>query len=152
MNEAEIKKFALNLMNDTRVVYFTTVKDGIPYTRALENLRNKELFPTVNKIFNGHEDDLLAYFSTNTSSTKFRQIKLNPKVATYYCKSKEYHGVMLGGSIEIIQDKAIKEEIWVDGWERYYSKGITDPDYTILKLVPNHIRGWNSSNKFTLDL
>ncbi len=152
MKENEIIQFTSQLMNTTEVAYFTTVDDGVPYTRALENLRNEKKFPKLSKMFAGHRNDLLAYFSTNTSSTKVKHIQKNPVVSVYYCKPNEYCGVMLGGLIEIITDQNIKEGLWEEGWERYYPEGVEDEDYTVLHLLPNHLRGWNRNKTFVLDL
>ncbi|MFX1283487.1 MAG: pyridoxamine 5'-phosphate oxidase family protein [Promethearchaeota archaeon] len=152
MNKNEIIQFTSQLMNIAEVAYFTTVYEGVPYTRALENLRNEKKFPKSSKMFAGHRNDLMVYFSTNTSSTKIKHIKQNPHVAIYYCNPTEYHGVMLGGLIKIITDQNIKEGLWEDGWERYYPEGVDDEDYTVLHLVPKHIRGWNQNQPFELDL
>jgi general stress protein 26 len=152
MNKSEIMQLAIQLINNTEVAYFTTVSNGVPYTRALENLRNEKKFPKASKMFADHRNDLLIYFSTNTSSTKVKQIKKNPAVSVYYCKQKEYLGVMLGGLIKIITDQNIKEGLWEEGWERYYPEGVEDEDYTVLHLLPNHIRGWNGKQTFVLDL
>ncbi|MFX0124991.1 MAG: pyridoxamine 5'-phosphate oxidase family protein [Candidatus Hodarchaeota archaeon] len=152
MNKNEIIQFCSQLMNTTEVAYFTTVYDGVPYTRALENLRNKKKFPKSSKMFAGHRNDLVVYFSTNTSSTKVKHIQKNPHVSVYYCKPMEYRGVMLGGLIEIISDQNIKECLWEEGWERFYPGGVEDEDYTILHLLPKHIRGWNQNKTFVLDL
>ncbi len=152
MNRKEIIQFAIQLMDSTEVTYFTTVSNGVPYTRALENLRNEKKFPKSSKMFTVHRNDLVVYFSTNTSSTKVKQIQKNPAVSAYYCKPKEYRGVMLGGLIEIITDQNIKEGLWEEGWERYYPKGVKDEDYTVLHLLPKYLRGWNGNKTFVLDL
>ena len=150
MNKKEIIQFTLQLMNTTEVAYFTTVSNGVPYTRALENLRNEKKFPKASKMFTGHRDDLFVYFSTNTSSIKVKQIQKNPAVSAYYCKPKEYRGVMLGGSIRIITDQNVKEGLWEEGSERYYPEGVKDEDYTVLHLLPKHLRGWNRNKTLYL--
>ena len=152
MNKKEIIQFTIQLMNTTEVAYFSTVINGVPYTRALENLRNEKKFPKASKMFTGHRNDLLVYFSTNTSSAKVKQIKKNPAVSAYYCKPNEYRGVMVGGIIKMITDQSIKEGLWEEGWERYYPEGVEDEDYTVLYLLPNHLRGWNQNKTFALDL
>ncbi|MFX1513285.1 MAG: pyridoxamine 5'-phosphate oxidase family protein [Promethearchaeota archaeon] len=153
MEKKEIKHFAVQLMDTADAVYLTTVdKDGVPYIRALENLKNSELFPKQSKIIKGYKNDLVAYLSTNTSSAKVEQIKKNPRVAAYYCRPREFLGVMLGGFVEIVTDQKIKKELWGEGWERYYPKGVGDPDYTILRLRPTHLRGWNQNTTFLVDL
>jgi len=46
MEEKELKKVCLNLMETTGVVYLSTIdSDGFPYTRIMSNLRNKKEHP-----------------------------------------------------------------------------------------------------------
>lgn len=39
---------------------------------------------------------------------------------------------MLIGKIEVLQDKESREKLWLDGFSIYYSKGLDDPDYSVL--------------------
>lgn len=43
---------------------------------------------------------------------------------------------MLGGEVEIVASREIKESLWQEGWEMYYPGGVSDPDYAILCLRP----------------
>jgi general stress protein 26 len=47
---------------------------------------------------------------------------------------------MLKGRIEVLQDSQTKEMIWLDGDELYYPKGVTDPDYCVLKFIAQNGR------------
>jgi general stress protein 26 len=42
---------------------------------------------------------------------------------------------MLKGTMEVLEDSATKEEIWETGDTMYYPKGVTDPDYCVLKFT-----------------
>ena len=42
---------------------------------------------------------------------------------------------MLTGTMEVLQDDEIKKEIWRTGDTMYYRKGVTDPDYCVLKFT-----------------
>lgn len=42
---------------------------------------------------------------------------------------------MLTGTMEVLQDEAIKKEIWRTGDTLYYRQGVTDPDYCVLKFT-----------------
>lgn len=42
---------------------------------------------------------------------------------------------MLIGTVEVLEDAASKEVIWQEGDTQYYSKGVTDPDYCVLKFT-----------------
>jgi len=153
MTDKEIRQAQLKLMAEAEICYLTTLsRDGYPYTRAVFNLRNKQEFPALVKIFAKHDNDFLTYFGTNTSSEKISQLKANPAVSVYCCQPKEFHGLMLSGDIEIVTDPEIKKQLWQDGWERYYPTGPTDPDYTVLRLKPRLARGWYKSGKFEFRL
>lgn len=58
------------------------------------------------------------------------------KIEDFYHKGRvHYEGVMLIGTMEVLQDEDIKKEIWHIGDKMYYRKGVTDPDYSVLKFT-----------------
>ena len=77
------------------------------------------------------------YFTTSTSSMRTQQFLKNPKACIYfYNKGRfKYEGIMLVGTMEVLQDEAVKREIWRDGDTMYYKQGVTDPDYCVLKFT-----------------
>jgi len=75
------------------------------------------------------------YFSTNTSSMRVKQYIENPKSCLYFFDRRFFRGVMLRGNMEVLTDAEIKEEIWETGDEMYYSLGVTDPDFCVLKFT-----------------
>ena len=75
------------------------------------------------------------YFTTNTSSMRVSQYRKNPKSAIYFFDARFFRGVMLKGKMEVLEDQESKNEIWQDGDEMYYAKGVTDPDYCVLKFT-----------------
>jgi general stress protein 26 len=112
-----------NLIDKQNVSFLSSVDpDGFPNTKAMLPPRKREGI----KVF---------YFTTNTSSMRVSQFINNPKACIYFCDKRFFRGVMLIGSVEILQDKASKEMIWRDVDTMYYSKGVTDPDYCVLKFT-----------------
>lgn len=77
------------------------------------------------------------YFSTNTSSMRTGQYIDNPKASIYFYHRGRfrYEGIMLVGTMEVLQDPEIKKEIWQTGDTLYYPGGVTDPDYCVLKFT-----------------
>jgi len=149
MNVEELKKASVKLMETAQAAYVTTIgPGGYPYTRAMFNLRNTERFPGQVQLFAAHQDDLLVYFSTNTSSQKIAQIKADPRVSVYYCNPGEFHGVMLSGDVEVVDDSELRHALWNEGWERYYPGGPDDPDHTALRLRPKRVMGWYKASRF----
>jgi len=153
MNDDVLKEACVKLMETADGAYLSTVgEDGYPHTRVVFNLRNRQQFPGQVLLFAQHRDDLMIYVSTNTSSGKIREIKADPRVSIYYCNPKRFHGVMLTGDIEIVDDSEVKKALWNDGWERYYPAGVDDPDYTVLRLFPKRVAGWYESSRFEFAL
>ena len=75
------------------------------------------------------------YFTTNTSSMRVKQYTDNPKACVYFFDKRFFRGVMLTGIMEVRHDSASKEMIWRQGDEMYYPKGVTDPDYCVLRFT-----------------
>ena len=153
MQPEQMIQLSLDLMQNTESVYLTTVDvTGMPNTRAMLNLRNTGSYPNLENFFFEYNKPLITFFTTNTSSGKVAQMKLNPLVCAYYCKPKEFQGVMLGGKIDIVTEKNIKKKLWQDGWKIYYPEGKDDPDYAVLRLTTIVIKGWAQMNRFELNL
>lgn len=77
------------------------------------------------------------WFSTNTSSMRVGQYRKNRKASIYFFEKGRfnYQGVMLVGEMEVMEDAASKEMLWEVGDRLYYKKGVTDPDYCVLKFT-----------------
>jgi len=96
--------------------------EGFPNIRAMLRPRKREGIKII-------------YFSTNTSSNKIRQFMANPKACLYFCDSRFYRGVMLKGTMEVLEDAEHKEMLWEKGDTMYYPQGVTDPDYCVLRFT-----------------
>lgn len=112
-----------NLIDRQGVAFISSLdEDGFPNTKAMLPPRKRVGIKTF-------------YFTTNTSSMRFRQFRINPKACIYFCDKRFFRGVMLKGTMEVLEDAASKEMIWQDGDTMYYPKGDTDPDYCVLKFT-----------------
>jgi general stress protein 26 len=121
MRNAE--KTISGLIDKVNASYISSVdEDGFPNTKAMLAPRKREGIHTF-------------YFTTNTSSMRAAQYKKNPKACIYFIDRRFFRGVMLKGFMEVLEDAASKEMIWKDGDEMYYSKGVTDPDYCVLRFT-----------------
>ncbi len=114
-------------------------KDGFPVTRAMLSPRERHGIREF-------------YFTTNTSSEKVSALKSKPKASIYFVDRRFFRGVSLAGVAEIMEDTATKEHIWRDGDEQYYSKGVTDPDYCVIKVTVQKGRYYSNfkSTDFTV--
>ncbi len=98
--------------------------DGFPNTKAMLAPRKSEGIKTF-------------YFSTNTSSVHVGQYRANPNACIYFYRKGliRYEGLLLKGRMEILEDDRIKKALWKTGDNLFYPKGVTDPDYCVLKFV-----------------
>ncbi|MCI9615452.1 MAG: pyridoxamine 5'-phosphate oxidase family protein [Dorea sp.] len=95
-------------------------------------------FPNIKAMFTPRKiEGNCFYFSTNTSSMRSQQFMKNPKASIYFYNRGrfKYEGIMLTGTVEVLQDTDIKREIWQTGDTMYYAQGVTDPDYCVLKFT-----------------
>jgi general stress protein 26 len=121
-----------NMIDKTSVSIISSVDEmGFPNTKAMLPPRKREGIKHL-------------YFTTNTSSMRVKQYADNAKASVYFFDKRFYRGVMLKGSMEVLQDSQTKEMIWREGDEVYYSKGVTDPDYCVLKFTAENGRYYSN--------
>ena len=97
-----------------------------------------EGFPNIKAMFAPRKiEGNCFYFTTNTSSMRSQQFVKTPKASIYfYSKGRfRYEGIMLTGTVEVLQDDKIKQEIWRTGDSLFYKQGVTDPDYCVFKFT-----------------
>lgn len=112
-----------NLIDKQSVSFISSVDgEGFPNTKAMLPPRLREGL----RIF---------YLTTNTSSMRAAQYRQNPKACLYFCDKRYFRGVMLIGTVEVLEDDASKELIWREGDTLYYPQGVTDPDYCVLRFT-----------------
>lgn len=144
---------AIALLRESPAAFLTTIDDtGVPRTRAMLNLRRPKDFPSLVSFFEGHRNDLAIYFTTNTSSDKVKQICKNAMASVYYCRSREWRGLNLSGSVEVVDDRELKEYFWQDSWSMYYPLGVSDPDYALLCLMPTLAVGYHKMERYRIEL
>ena len=118
------KEYLMEFIQKQKVSFIASVdEDGFPNIKAMFLPRKIE--------------ENCFYYSSNTSSLRTQQFMKNPKASIYfYNKGRyKYEGVMLTGSMEVLQDQKIKAEIWQTGDTMFYKQGVTDPDYCVLKFT-----------------
>lgn len=112
-----------NLIDKQSICFISSVDDGgFPNTKAMLPPRVREGIQTF-------------YFTTNTSSMRVAQYRQNPKACIYFCDKRFFRGVMLKGSMAVLEDAESKAMIWREGDTLYYSQGVADPDYCVLRFT-----------------
>ena len=121
MNQNKIERF----VDKQKVAFICSVDDdGFPNTKAMLRPRKRIGLKEF-------------YFSTNTSSMRVAQYRKNPKASIYFYHKGliKYVGVMLKGKMEVLTDQKTKDSTWRRGDTMFYRKGVTDPDYCVLKFT-----------------
>jgi len=114
---------------------------------------NDEGFPQIKCMFAIKDDNVrVHYFSTNTSSKRVRQYLQNPKASVYYCDNRFFKGALFTGSMEALEDSETKERFWNKGDEKYYPKGVEEPDYCVLKFTADTVNYYQGLNNTTFSI
>ena len=113
--------------------------EGFPISKAMLAPREREGI----KVF---------WFSTNTSSNKVRYFKNNPKASIYFIDQRFFRGISLLGTIEVLETSEAKERVWRAGDIMYYHKGITDPDFCVLKFTVKKGRYYSNFKSEDFDI
>jgi general stress protein 26 len=119
MDKQEAMAEGLQLVERSKICLLgTNGEDGFPNIKAMMNAK--------------HEGIGKIWFSTNTSSRRVQQLKKDNRACVYYVDDTDFKGLMLTGTIQILQDLKSRQMLWADGDERYYPLGVEDPDYSVL--------------------
>lgn len=121
-----------NIIDKQKTAFISSVdEDGFPNMKAMLAPRKREGIKEI-------------YFTTNTSSMRVEQYRKDPKACVYFCDNRFFRGVMLKGTMEVLEDQESKEMIWLPGDTMYYPLGVTDPDYCVLKFTANSGRYYSN--------
>lgn len=119
----DVQKSVGLLADKQKICYLSYIdENGFPQTRAMLKPREREGITAF-------------YLSTNTSSNKVKCFRNNSKACLYFVDKRFYRGVCLTGNVEVLETPEIKQKIWRIGDTMYYHKGVTDPDYCVLKFT-----------------
>lgn len=136
-----VEKTVGNLIDNQKTAFLASVDEtGTPNIKAMLAPRKREGLQHL-------------WFTTNTSSRRVAQFRANPKAAVYFCDRRFFRGVMLTGTVEVLEDQETKAMIWKTGDTIYYSKGVNDPDYCVLKFTAEKGRYYSNfkSEDFTVE-
>jgi general stress protein 26 len=119
----DLVQTVINLIDKQKIAFIGSVDaEGFPNMKAMLAPRKRDGI----KVFS---------FTTNTSSERVVQYRENSKACIYFCDQSFFRGVMLKGHMEVLEDTASKEMIWREGDTMYYSQGVTDPDFCVLRFT-----------------
>jgi general stress protein 26 len=129
-----------NLIDKQSVSFISSVdENGYPNTKAM--------FPPVKR-----EGIRTFYWHTNSPSMRIKQYRNNPKACIYFYDKRFFRGVMLKGTMEIVEDTEIKQKLWKDEYSIYYQGGMDGGDFIIIKFTAESGRYYSNfhSEDFTI--
>ena len=139
MQQEEAVREALSLANRSSIAMLgTNGDDGYPNIKAMLKIENEDL--------------KIIWFSTNTSSKRVAQLNRDSKACVYFVDFNQFKGLMLVGSVEVLQDIESKKRLWSEGAERYYPLGVTDPDYSVLRFTAHWGNFYHALSNVTFEL
>ncbi|MDR2036096.1 MAG: pyridoxamine 5'-phosphate oxidase family protein [Coriobacteriales bacterium] len=135
-----VQKNIEDLIDRQKTTLVSSVDEqGFPNTKAMLSPRKREGI----KVF---------YFSTNTSSLRVAQFRKNPKACLYFYDRRFFRGILLRGTMEVLEDAKTKKMIWEKGDTLYYPEGLTDPDYCVLRFTAKSGRFYSNFKSTDLTL
>lgn len=121
-----------NLIDKQSVSFIASVsEEGFPNMKAMLPPRKREGIKEF-------------WFTTNTSSMRVAQYRENKNASIYFYDKRFFRGVMLTGTMEVLEDADSKQMIWKEGDTMYYPQGVTDPDYCVLKFTATRGRFYSN--------
>ena len=122
MQKEQAIQESLDLVNNSTIAMLgTNGDDGYPNIKAMIKVENEGL-KTI-------------WFSTNTSSRRVAQVLRDHKTCVYFVDMNKWKGLMLVGTVEVLQDAESRQRLWHPGDEKYYPLGVADPDYSVLRFT-----------------
>jgi len=139
MDKQEAITQSLELIEKSAVCMLgTNGEDGFPNIKAMFNLK--------------HEGLKRVWFSTNTSSRRVKQLRKDNRACVFYVSEKPSKGLMLLGTIEILQDIESRKMLWSAGSEVYYPLGVEDPDYSVLCFTAKQGNYYHALKNITFEI
>ena len=121
--QAEIRALRAN----SAIAYLASVnEEGYPRICVLGKLKSEG----IRKV----------YVATGMRGTKVKHFQANPKASV--CTWKDGNSITLIGTVQVTQDHAILEEMWLDWFIQHFPGGIDDPNYCILDFTAEEATLW----------
>jgi general stress protein 26 len=130
-----------NLIEKQGVSFISSVdENGFPNTKAM--------LPPVKR-----EGIKTFYWHTNSPSMRIKQYKNNSKACVYFYDKRFFRGVMLRGTMLVLDYIKTKKEIWKDEYTKSYTGGMDGGECIILKFTADNGRYYSnfSSEDFELE-
>ncbi len=92
------------------------------------------------------EFDGKLYFFTRENCPKVDEMERNPQVGISYSNFKKQAYVSMSGTAEISKDRELMKKLWSPLYKAWFSKGLDDPELSLLCIQVNKAEYWSSGN------
>lgn len=131
----DILEKALDLVARSETCLLGSIdKNGFPAIRALLAPRKRDGMKNF-------------HFTTNTSSQHVAEFLICDKASVYFYDPNLFQGLLLRGTMRSTTDQAVRDMIWRDGDNIYYTLGPTDPDYSVMLFTAENGRWYEDFKK-----
>jgi general stress protein 26 len=86
------------------------------------------------------------WFFSRKGSTKNEEIAADNRVQLFYSNHSNYEFLTLYGTATIIKDDEKAKELWSAMAKTWFNEGYTDPELTLLKIVPEAGHYWDTKD------
>lgn len=111
---------------------------GFPTTRTMLNPRKRQGIKEF-------------YLTTNTKSQKVHSLLQNPRAGLYFYDRSLYRGAAFTGTVEVLNDQSIKNEVWRDMDTIFYESN-ADPEFCVLKFAATAVRYYQDYQSTDLEI
>ncbi|MDR4499040.1 MAG: pyridoxamine 5'-phosphate oxidase family protein [Candidatus Scalindua sp.] len=132
---SDVKTKIMEFLGSVKTVSVATCLNNRPSCRIME----------IQKV----EDNLKIWFVSHKSSPKEEQIHQNSNACIVSFNSEISTDIRLYGTFEIYDDMETKKSIWKDELAPYFEGGVNDPEFNVLKFVPERLE-FRDMNKGSL--
>jgi general stress protein 26 len=91
------------------------------------------------------EGDGVLWFFSGNNSEKVEAIKSDPRVNLAYTDSSGQRYVSITGSAEPVRDHVKAKELWTSVYEKWFPKGLEDPNLILLRIQVRDAEYWDAS-------
>ncbi|PWU03804.1 MAG: general stress protein [Bacteroidetes bacterium] len=133
LDETAIEKLK-HLVDQVKICFFCTdIKSGMPFnTRPM----------TVQKI----DEEGNIWFLSDRASGKNSEIEIDPNVQLLFADLSHEGYLSISGKAEIIHDKYKIKELWQPLAKVWFTKGVDDPNISVIKVSPNRGHYWDTKH------
>ncbi len=117
---------------------------GIEFAMLTTIRSNGRLYSCPMATAEVHGDGALWFFSRNQSE-KVEAIKSDPRVNLAYSDPGGQRYVSITGNAEPLRDHVRAKELWSPVYEKWFSKGLADPDLILLRIQVRDAEYWDGS-------